>query len=488
MYGSERFTLSLPRPFPLHLIRPPAVPLSKPAAARNDIDDLAYRSELPQCSSAENSGEQRNELLSSSEMREFSSCFTSYVPRVASPSIPPFSSQGLAPSDLRLPDNEGCGTRMEGEGLMEDERKREREHKKRSKNWTRAETLKLIKVRSDIDAKFGRIGRKSELWDEIGEALQKDNFARDAQQCKDKWEKLSAGYKEVRDGIRAKEDFPYHDELHLLFSGRSKRSDRERADECITVKETGQTEDLELDLVGEFGSREEESAPFFAAGTDAPGNVEVCHVVEEQQAHVRKRKKGPKYVSVTDLSAVQELMETVLSRQQRFFNDLLEEVEKKEHLKEQLRQEREDKWRAEEREQRSVFNNAMIILTQQLLSENSGTGLTSVATSSEDLLEEHGGPKKRSKNWKRSEVLQLIKLRTEMDNKFAMPTRRAALWEDLAEVLGAQGFRREGKQCREKWDKLMAEFKDVTDGRRDQSESPFFVELKAFMEEGHCNT
>lgn len=75
-----------------------------------------------------------------------------------------------------------------------------------------------------------------------------------------------------------------------------------------------------------------------------------------------------------------------------------------------------------------------------------------------------------------------------MDNKFAMPTRRAALWEDLAEVLGAQGFRREGKQCREKWDKLMAEFKDVTDGRRDQSESPFFVELKAFMEEGHCNT
>lgn len=92
-----------------------------------------------------------------------------------------------------------------------------------------------------------------------------------------------------------------------------------------------------------------------------------------------------------------------------------------------------------------------------------------------------GVPKRRSKNWKRAEVLQLIKLRGEMDSRFAHSTRRAALWEELAERLVGQEIKRDGKQCREKWDKLVAEFKDVTDGKRDQRESPYYAELSAIL-------
>ncbi|OAE24226.1 hypothetical protein AXG93_3083s1040 [Marchantia polymorpha subsp. ruderalis] len=55
-----------------------------------------------------------------------------------------------------------------------------------------------------------------------------------------------------------------------------------------------------------------------------------------------------------------------------------------------------------------------------------------------------------------------------MDSQIVKSTRRAALWEELAELLAAQGIKKNGKQCQEKWDKLMAEYNDVADGKRDQ--------------------
>ena len=78
-------------------------------------------------------------------------------------------------------------------------------------------------------------------------------------------------------------------------------------------------------------------------------------------------------------------------------------------------------------------------------------------------------------------MLQLIKLRGEMDARFAQMTRRVALWDELAELLLVQGIKRDGKQCREKWDKLVAEYKDVNDGKRDQRESPYYTELTAIL-------
>ena len=92
-----------------------------------------------------------------------------------------------------------------------------REQKKRSKNWTRAETLKLIEARSVLDERFQKSGRKAALWDEVSGYLHSANFARYGQQCKDKWEKLTAGYKEVRAGAREKEDHPFYEELHPLL-------------------------------------------------------------------------------------------------------------------------------------------------------------------------------------------------------------------------------------------------------------------------------
>ena len=78
--------------------------------------------------------------------------------------------------------------------------------------------------------------------------------------------------------------------------------------------------------------------------------------------------------------------------------------------------------------------------------------------------------------------MHLIRYRKEMESKFAQSTRRAGLWDELGLKLATLGIKRDGKQCREKWDKLMAGYKDVIDGRRDREESPYFVELSIYME------
>jgi hypothetical protein len=110
-----------------------------------------------------------------------------------------------------------------GPETEEDDKKRDREHKKRSKNWTRVETLKLIKLRTELEPRFSRSGRKMELWDEIAVSLRKEQFFRDAQQCRDKWEKLMAGFKDVREGLKDRNDNPYYDDLHPLLSGKCLR-------------------------------------------------------------------------------------------------------------------------------------------------------------------------------------------------------------------------------------------------------------------------
>eukprot|EP01018_Ginkgo_biloba_P014664 Gb_06474 [translate_table: standard] len=382
-----------------------------------------------------------------------------------------------------------CAENGSHETETEDDKKREREHKKRSKNWTRMETLKLIRLRTELEPRFARSGRKSELWDEIAESLQRESISRDAQQCRDKWEKLTAGYKEVRDGLRDREDNPFFEELDPLLSGKAQRKERNEQKEI--AKETV--------IVNEQAAINRDSDNHMNKENFLTEDEET-----EEGSPARKRRKGPaKYITATDLDAVRELLESLVSRQQRFFTDLLDSMERKEQIREQIRQEKEEKWRAEERAQRCVFNNAMIVLTKKLMDEtkaSGGLGLGGVegmgfepGSAQRQQVGVIGGvgmgaggggggvPKKRSKNWKRAEVLQLIKFRAEMETRFAKSTRRAALWDELAELLGKEGIKRDGKQCREKWDKLMAEYKDVSDGKRDRGESPYFAELTAIV-------
>ncbi|ERN07133.1 hypothetical protein AMTRI_Chr12g273790 [Amborella trichopoda] len=322
--------------------------------------------------------------------------------------------------------------------------KREKEHKRRSKNWTRTETLKLISLRSEMESRFAKTGRKSELWDEIASEMRRESFCRDSQQCRDKWEKLTAGYKEARDGVKAKEEFPFFQDLDPILSLKAQR----KALMAGIHQSTGKSDDEE----------EETGSP-----ADFPTSFPV------------KRRKS------SERETLKDFLESLISRQHRFFVELLDAMDKREKAREKQRLEREERWRAEERAHRAAFQNAMILLTKKLVTE------VCKATPLQKSPENHfpatfsgkNAAKKRSKNWKRAEVLKLIKARSEMASRFDRCSRRAALWSELSEKLALEGVKRDGKQCREKWDKLMAEFKDVTDGKRRKDESPYFQELLA---------
>lgn len=438
-----------------------------------EIDD-GMESEHPRSSSQEDSSDRSKtpSALSgtaSVNMLQLSTFLVRNVPSTSSC----FAARDVSFSELKQFENGKWGGKTEGEGDVEDDRKREREHKKRSKNWARLETLKLIRERIELDERFKKSGRKFALWEEIARSLQRAGFARDGQQCKDKWEKLTAGYKEVKDGTRDREDHPFFDELDQLLSSKPYRK------ENGSLVGVGETKNANVELCSghETSQREVEVAPCAVNG-NTPTELREIH--KDATLSPGKRKRASEHVLLTDLAVVQDLLETVITRQQRFFKDLLDAIDRKEQVREQIRHERDEKWRAEERAHRYAFNNAMIFLTQRLLGEGPDLGTATVLA---PVVAPQGLPtaKKRSKNWKRTEVLHLIRFRREMENKFSKSTRRVGLWEELGENLTTLGIKRDGKQCREKWDKLMAEYKDVSDGRKDQDESPYFAELSSFL-------
>ncbi|GLJ46675.1 hypothetical protein SUGI_0983690 [Cryptomeria japonica] len=350
----------------------------------------------------------------------------------------------------------------------EDDKRRQQSsssHKKRSKNWTRQETLRLIRLRSELEPRFARSGRKSELWDEISVGLQGENICRDAQQCRDKWEKLTAGYKEVRDGLKSRHDNPFFDDLHPLLSARAKKENVTVTDAALQPPAVQQNPIVNGNDDDDDGERTEEEDDAAAAPS---AKRRRCHYLTGAE--------------------VDEILENLFVRQQSFFRELLDTMERKEQMREQIRQEKEDRWRAEERAHRCTLNNAMVLLTRKLLQQQQqqqsaaeAPPVTQAAAMGMGIGRAGSNPKKRSKNWKRAEVLRLIKFRGEMEARFVRSSRRAALWEEVAEMLAREGIRRDGKQCREKWDKLVAEYKEVAEGKREQRDSPYFQELTAIL-------
>lgn len=384
------------------------------------------------------------------------------------------------PSEIQQQSTTSCNVTLHKNGLIasghEDGMNRKKDHKKRSKNWSAAETLKLIRARAELAERFRNTGRKAALWEEIAQILQRADVCRDGQQCKDKWEKLTAGYKEVRDGARDKEDLPFYGEIRRILSCKHERKDNGASDDGAETYKGAKTE---------IGNGH--TTPNWTGIGSYPLAQEV-NAQNEECSFSKKRKRDAEVMTSTDVSIVRELLETILTTQQQLFKDLLDAVEKKEQIREQIRQEREDMWRAEERALRFSFNNTMVILTQRLLGERplgvapSIHAPTVITSQMASPVNGFVSSKKRSKNWKRTEVFHLIRFRKEMEMKFAQSSRRAGLWEEVGERLAPLGIKRDGKQCREKWDKLMAGYKDVIDGRRDKDESPYYKELSVYMD------
>uniref|UniRef100_A0ACD5U534 Uncharacterized protein n=1 Tax=Avena sativa TaxID=4498 RepID=A0ACD5U534_AVESA len=84
--------------------------------------------------------------------------------------------------------------------------------------------------------------------------------------------------------------------------------------------------------------------------------------------------------------------------------------------------------------------------------------------------------------WPRQETLALLKIRSDMDAAFRDAALKGPLWEEVSRKLAEEGYRRNAKKCKEKFENVHKYYKRTKDsraGRNDGKTYRFFQQLEA---------
>lgn len=100
-----------------------------------------------------------------------------------------------------------------------------------SKRWPKPEVQALIRLRTNMDAKFQEPGFKGLLWDEISSGMAGLGFYRSAKRCKEKWENINKYFRKTKDNMKKRpqnaKTCPYFHQLNLLYSNNPKSNKME---------------------------------------------------------------------------------------------------------------------------------------------------------------------------------------------------------------------------------------------------------------------
>ncbi|EXC19898.1 Trihelix transcription factor GT-2 [Morus notabilis] len=98
-----------------------------------------------------------------------------------------------------------------------------------SSRWPKVEVHALIKLRTDLDAKYQDNGPKGPLWEEISEAMKRVGYNRSAKRCKEKWENINKYFKKVKESNKRRPEdsktCPYFHQLDALYREKSMKFD-----------------------------------------------------------------------------------------------------------------------------------------------------------------------------------------------------------------------------------------------------------------------
>ncbi|XP_028772715.1 trihelix transcription factor GT-2 [Neltuma alba] len=90
-----------------------------------------------------------------------------------------------------------------------------------SSRWPKVEVETLIKLRSNLDAKYQENGPKGPLWEEISAAMRKLGYNRSSKRCKEKWENINKYFKKVKESNKRRPEdsktCPYFHQLDALY-------------------------------------------------------------------------------------------------------------------------------------------------------------------------------------------------------------------------------------------------------------------------------
>ncbi|KAK2394349.1 trihelix transcription factor DF1 [Trifolium repens] len=94
--------------------------------------------------------------------------------------------------------------------------------------WPDVEVQALITVRTSLEHKFGHMGSKGSIWEEISDAMRDMGYNRSAKKCKEKWENINKYYKRTVGSGKKRplnsKTCPYFDELDNLYRNGSSNS------------------------------------------------------------------------------------------------------------------------------------------------------------------------------------------------------------------------------------------------------------------------
>ncbi|CAL0316036.1 unnamed protein product [Lupinus luteus] len=95
-----------------------------------------------------------------------------------------------------------------------------------SSRWPKVEIEALIKLRTELDAKYQENVPKGPLWEEISSSMRKLGYNRNAKRCKEKWENINKYFKKVKESNKNRpqdsKTCPYFHQLDALYREKKK--------------------------------------------------------------------------------------------------------------------------------------------------------------------------------------------------------------------------------------------------------------------------
>ncbi|KAG7025026.1 Trihelix transcription factor GT-2, partial [Cucurbita argyrosperma subsp. argyrosperma] len=94
-----------------------------------------------------------------------------------------------------------------------------------SSRWPKVEVEALIKLRTNLEAKYQENVPKGPLWEEISSAMKRIGYNRNAKRCKEKWENINKYFKKVKETRKTRPEdsktCPYFHQLDALYREKS---------------------------------------------------------------------------------------------------------------------------------------------------------------------------------------------------------------------------------------------------------------------------
>ncbi|KAI3947893.1 hypothetical protein MKX01_034558 [Papaver californicum] len=135
-----------------------------------------------------------------------------------------------------------------------------------SSRWPKVEIEALIKMRTDLEAKYQDNGPKGPLWEEVSTGMKKLGYYRNAKRCKEKWENINKYYKKVKESNKKRPEdsktCPYFDQLEELYKEKNSRRvilhNNSSSEPLQQTQEKGQEQEQDLDQTEDIDGDEDE--------------------------------------------------------------------------------------------------------------------------------------------------------------------------------------------------------------------------------------